>query len=227
LTKVNLKGFPSEINKPIELPNIGELLMQPMFLDASIDNAYKYGGDFYRKLLYLAPLKRDKRHISITSYVQLLSPGDRSVFNKIGYENEWHVDGEGMPFHQQDRMHLLISDCTARTEFSLNSIDVDVDEKINYTDFNKFLNENQEKIGLIPKKIEPNRFITFDNHPHRATNPQEHEYRFYVRIIESTNNRSKPLEESMKKYSNVYKDGKSIKNIELKKNGMLININND
>lgn len=59
--QVVLKGFPTEISDKIELPYNAELLTYPQFLDCPAEEVWKYGTDFQKKLLSMAPLRNNKK----------------------------------------------------------------------------------------------------------------------------------------------------------------------
>lgn len=212
LTSFKFDGFPKEVGKEIELPNIAELLLYPFFLDISADEFYKHGTDLHRKLINSAPLKHDMKYVTVTSHIQLLSPGVRAVYNKIGYNLEWHIDSK---FHDDanDRFHILMTDCSALTEFNESEVNVEVDSEIGHFDFLRYINDNEEKLGLKPRKVEPNKFTTFTNHIHRAIDPIQHEFRYFIRIIESNNKAPGPKEKSFNNHSSVQIGRESVKNV--------------
>lgn len=220
-SKVKLEGFPTQVGKEIELPNIAELLLYPFFLNAPADEFYKRGTDFHRKLINSAPLKHDKKYITITSHVQLLSPGDRAVVNKIGYDLEWHIDCHVFGKHR-DRFHILMSDCSALTEFNTEPAEVETDDQITQLNFIRQLNDNEEKLGLKPKKVEPNRFTTFETHVHRAINPAQHEFRYFIRIAESNQLVPFGIDKAFNNHSNILRGRDVLGNVVHGPEGVII-----
>lgn len=216
-----LSGFPTEISDSIEIPSVAELLKMNFYQYADLEQVYKNGGSFYKKLLDLAPLRNDRKYSMVTSRVQYLQPEAVSIV----YLENWHVDGENKLHDSNDLVHLLISDCTAKTVFNINSIDIEVDSDENLKSFNRKL--KQVDFGLVGKSIDPCKFVTFDiSHAHKAVNAKIPEFRFMFRIVES--DVMKPLKYEELKNSFVFKDidGEitEVKNIQKYENGIFINM---
>lgn len=192
-----IKGFPTEISDYIELPDIAELLMYPIFFDTPIEIAYKYGTDFQRKLIDMTPLRHTKKYITVLSEVRLLDKYNRSCTNFNSYmmnhpENEWHIDCEENEdktmtkiFEETDMIHLLTSKATSMTEFNKNEIKIDKD--LTYDEFYQFIRKNKHLI--IPQKMPHNRIVTFTNHLHRATPSQRIEFKYMFRVVETDRKR--------------------------------------
>lgn len=218
---IKLLGSP-EVGKELELPDIAELLFVPMFMGADVEDAYKYGGEIYRKFLDLTPLKNDKKYVTLTSYIQYLDPS----IDTIKFLNCWHIDGSNSIFTCDERNHFLISDATCRTEFIENDVLVDLPVSAQYnSSANSYLNDNAEKFGFIPKSIEPNRFVTFTaHHPHRAVKPKRREFRWIFRVTESDDKQANPegISKALNNTSYAFVDDKKLPNIEQTKNGVFI-----
>ncbi|WP_336784174.1 hypothetical protein [Paenibacillus illinoisensis] len=182
--KMLLSGFP-KVGDKVELPNIASLLAMPWFQYADADEVYRHGGDIYRNLLDKIPLMHNRKHVLITSRVQLLSPSKVS----IKFVDRWHTDGSGSPLLTQnnDITHLLISKCSAVTQFNSQVAETDfLPENISQMEFNHYIEENKDRLGLVAQDIEAERFVTFGaSHAHRAVLPKELEFRFMFRVIES------------------------------------------
>lgn len=181
---LKLQGFP-EMSDKIELPNIATLINMPWFQYADIDDVYKYGGETARYLLSKTPLSFKKKYTLIANRVQYLNPSRMS----IKYVGRWHTDSSGYPLasEEDDTVHLLISKCTAITQFNTVPVELapfDIGTR-NHV-INHYMEENKDKLGLIARDIEPERFVTFDHrHAHRAVQAKEEEFRFMWRVIES------------------------------------------
>lgn len=195
---VILRGFPTEITEEIELPPIAELLTYPIFFDMPIEQAYRYGTDFQKKLISMVPLRGGKRFTSILSEVKFLDPYTRSCtgFSKESMEDsrkEWHIDSEeyaekgwmGGYEQETDIIHLLSSECTAMTEFNLNEIEVDFPAGRFLPDYIQHLRDNWDRYGIQGKDAPANRIITFSNHLHRAKAPKTYEFRYMFRVVET------------------------------------------
>jgi hypothetical protein len=210
-------GFPTQAESKIELPDIAELLEQNFHEGVSCDDLYKYGSQIYRDILDKTPLGNDRKYAVLTARVQILRPNEIS----IKYHDDWHVDGQNSFFDCNNRIHLLVSNCTSLTEFNVNPFELEVQDNAKLDDINKIVN----KMDLTPKSIEPNRFYTFDvKNAHRAVNPSRTEFRFMFRIIESNTHEPRMYKESMKNSSHIYKIGKrdSDPNITKTRDGILI-----
>lgn len=218
-----ISGFPTE-HEEIRTPNIAELLTAPFFQYASIEDVYKYGTPFQRGLLAKAPILRNTEHIMVDSAVQLLSPGERSIMNRNGFKDEWHVDQFIGDADENANIHIFITDCSARTEFNVTPIDLDLPADIGWLDFNKHLTVHSDELGLKPEKIKPNRFYTFNRtHAHRATDPMEREFRFWFRVIETNVDKPIPMPRCRLSQATVTgSDGRSIVSIEHHRNAIVI-----
>jgi hypothetical protein len=181
-----VKGFPEDVGKPIVLPNIGEFLRLPAYGRVSADDLYKYGGETFRHLLDNAPLRNDKKHVIIMAFTQYLYPDVRSIPSVTKVDDEdWHRDGCSSLYYNEMRNHILVTDCSARTEFNLNALTLKFDRDLNGDEFNAYVSKNYKELGIVPKKIPPNCFVTFDNHVHRRSAPTGYEFRFTFRITET------------------------------------------
>ena len=182
--KVVIREFPEVLSKPIELPDIGELLMYPAFQNISAEDYWKHGTEFQRYLLSKIPLVHDKRYVSVRSGVWLLEPGTRSHVRLAG---GWHIDGDAEMDHviPEQRVYILSSACTAMTEFNLNRLEIGSDASETRMKFTARIRSTPEKFGVVGKAIEPNRIYMFSNHLHRAIDPERIEFRFFFRVRES------------------------------------------
>jgi hypothetical protein len=199
---ITIRKFPSEVSDYIELPDIAELLMSPFFFDTDIDEAYKYGTEFQRKLLEMTPLRGDKATMSILSEVKLLAPDYRAcTIPIIDPDYEWHIDCEEKEdtkhiYNQErDYVHLLTNKVSSMCEFNKNTIHLaDQDFDLPYNDFIKLLHadlKGNNDLGVIPQKMPHNQIVTFSNHMHRATNSNGYELKYMYRVVE-TNRKRKP-----------------------------------
>lgn len=183
---MKLKGFPTDISDYIELPDMAELLTFPFFSGCQIDTFLKLCSPFQRKLFNNAPIRGDKKNIHVYSVVKVLSPNLSPVHKEGGDPYAWHIDQRNLT-NPQNRFHLLISDCHSRTEFNTNSkIEIENINKFEkFTQFNEYINVNQATLGLQGRKIEPNRFVSFEDHIHRAVPADRMEFRFFFMVEET------------------------------------------
>jgi hypothetical protein len=167
----------------LALPSLAELLALPALREFSIDDAYKYGGESIRHLIDNIPLTNKKKYINVGTAIQLLSPSACSIISHETYSHEWHVDGYSCD--NPDYYHLLVSDCTALTEFASEEIMIAkfYPESVDLGELNHHLN-NYENIE--PVAMSPNTFHTFSTFTvHRATLAKKVEFRYMFRVIES------------------------------------------
>lgn len=193
-----LKGFPTEISDYIEIPDMAELLTYPIFFDTPIEEVYKYGSDFQKKLLDMTPLRKTKKIITVLSEVKFLDNRYRSCtgFNDQFIENpdkEWHIDSEEdalkrMPryYEETDVVHLFTSKATSMTEFNENEIYIDFDHnQKTLEEFYSYLQNNIKTLGIKGKLMPSNRIVTFTNHLHRATPSSRIEFKYMFRVVET------------------------------------------
>lgn len=215
--KAMIDGFPI-VHSSIQIPDLAEYIKMPSFDKLDIELAYKHGGDVIKYLIDNAPLKFDKKYISVWSMVQALRVGDSS----IRFRHEWHVDGNGCPFDGDDRYFIIMNNCTARTEFNTNRIEHYIDEGMNHPEYDKYLESNADAIGLVPKMVQAESYIEFNsNSVHRATSPKKDEFRLLFRIGESDTTVPNALQ-GIQNHSSVFteKEGKR-KSIEQMGNGVI------
>jgi hypothetical protein len=194
---VILRGFPTEIGKEIEMPDMAELLSMPIFFDTDIDSAYRHGTEFQRKLIDSTPLKRGKNVYSVLSEVRMLAPSLRSCTGgqreDRDYDREWHIDceenedGPHIYHEERDIVHLLTTQATSMTEFNANELELDFDPSRSYSEFMDFVYRNRHLVQAM--KMPANRIVTFSNHMHRATDPTRIEFKYMFRIVETDRKR--------------------------------------
>jgi hypothetical protein len=194
-----LKGFPKEVSEYIELPDFAELLSYPMFFDNDIEDVFKYGSDFQKKLIDMTPIRGDKKRISVLCQIKFIDSEYTSCSGN-SYEllknnnHAWHIDYEdrdGVYIYgeETDRVHLLTSHNTCMTEFNSKDIILDWDPNRDYNEFHNYLINNYDSIGIVPQKMPSNKIVTFTNHLHRPTLPKKRELRFMYRVVETDRKR--------------------------------------
>lgn len=201
---IRIPGLSSaRVSEEIPMPDIGQLLVEPFFFDTDIHDAYSNGSDFQRLLLDSIPDLGAYGHnvISVMSEVRLLGPDFRAC--TIPSEDdmqEWHIDDESgidgdsdyVWAEEGDRVHLYTNQTSAMTEFlkddlvlpNLNPEDFTFDSFMAY--FHDYYKRNKLETAFLPA----NRIVTFTNHLHRANNPQNYEFRYMFRVVET--NRARP-----------------------------------
>jgi hypothetical protein len=195
--KYIVPGFPEEVSDYIELPDIAELLcFTPMFGRISAEDLRKHGGENLRYLLDKAPIKNDRKYVSIITYTQMLYPEVASIASMVGDpEQHWHRDGNsGDVYSRNSHIHLFLSKCTALTEFNAEPFEIDLDDKDGKS-FNLKLKEYEIK----GKQMESNKFVTFGPHVHRRVEVKRPQFRFMFRITESDTVCPIPFDKTIRK----------------------------
>jgi hypothetical protein len=189
-----------DVSGLVGLPDIEELLFLPNLSYMSADDCF-YENEVFRHLIQHAPIKNDRKYVLVESRLQYLSPNVISV--PRGY---WHVDTSSFSDSRGDRTHLLISECTARTEFTKGEIHLDLfDEEASINEVEVYLNRNQHLFES--EAIESNRFITFGaKHLHRCIKASKNEFRFMFRVLETDYIKPNPTERARLYTSCVYID---------------------
>lgn len=187
MPKLQIHGFPNEISNKIEMPDIAELLMYPLFTRMEAENFFKYATDFQKKLFDMCPLKNNTRHVIVLSTVTILDPRKRVITYPNSHGGEWHVDGTfGSMFEQKDTLHLLLSHTTATTEFNTNAMELDLHEGMTRREFGALINSNKIEPLLVPKSIETDKICTFNSyHIHRPIPSKNIQFRFTFRVSET------------------------------------------
>jgi len=182
--KVRIPGFPSSVGISLGLPDIGELLMYPHFQGIGAEDFRKYATQYQKYLLDCLPLRNDRKNVLIRSGTWLLEPGTRSHVTGAG---DWHVDGVTDHDHIQplERVHLLSSPCQALTQFNTTPLEIDSDPNETRVQFSSRVRRNADAFGVVAQAIEPCRIYTFENHLHRAVEPERIELRYLLRVRET------------------------------------------
>lgn len=198
------------VGEELEMPDIVELIISPFFYRADLEDMYKYGNSITRYFIDKIPLKNNTKYVTGQWCVQFLTPNVISV-----PRGNWHADTNDYEYQSNEfTTHLITSKSTAMTEFIDNDIVLkDFDENSKFGDIEIYLNHNHHIIK--PKKADPNRFITFTNHFHRATRAEKPEFRFMFRVIENNSLTPLPIEQSLINYSSVFIDNIKYEDIDM------------
>lgn len=199
-----LKGKDSLVfSEKIELPDMAELLTYPNFNDVDIEDVYRYGSDFQRKLLDMSPIDPSKKYHSLLSGVKINVPDYRSctggekVNGKYVDLNEWHIDNEERHTSNgswdftsnRDIVTLLTSKSSVMTRFLGRDYQLSVDpSKVTYQDVLDLLSKNMsmnDPMGIGTFIAPENTLITFTNHFHRAVPPSKIEFRYMFRLLQT------------------------------------------
>lgn len=183
--RYSINGFP-EISEAVEMPSIGELLVAPMLSFATPEEVRQYGSAYIRDLFDKAPLKNDRKYVFVNSVIQFLTPNVRTIANQAKEGgNNWHMDAFSLSAERPDRYHILFSECTALTEFNTVPFTLDMEDTDSPIVVNNYINENEDALPMVGKKVPPCTFASFTTHLHRRTTPQCNEFRYWLRIFET------------------------------------------
>jgi hypothetical protein len=188
--KFVIPGFPDS-GPEIDLPDIAEMLVQPMYWKIDAQELRKRGTDFQKRLLDLAPLSHQRKNVNVSIKVNLFYPGrgfdDAGGF--LGRDRLWHRDGHMDLYKARgDIHHLLLSHCQVLTEFNTLTSVIETEESMGVLEMLDRV--NSEGFPVDGRSILPNRFVTFTDHLHRPidTRATHHQFRYSYRIIESDEN---------------------------------------
>lgn len=202
---LKLQGFDTvEVTKKIDMPDIGELITLPFCANVDIEELYKYGGDTIRHIIDHAPIKNDRKYVTVNTKTQILSKNVTSAPRA-----NWHFDTSSFKEDEYTRVHLLLSNTNAPTEFTENEIILEqFDENSSVLDVEVYCNHNIDSLVTGIKTVESNVFSTFNggSHLHRAVRPTRTEFRFMFRILEGDVPGQK-FHDSLTNMSEVYDDG--------------------
>lgn len=222
---IETTGYPEEISQELELPDIAELLVMPMFNNVDGHELYKRGNDFHRYLLDNTPIRNTRKYVTVKSFVQFLYPGIGACDIKINpkFQDEWHIDYD---IRGNDAYwHILSSQCTSLTEFHTKPLTVITD---GIHSVREILNEKAEEWGLEPRKIPAKRVVTFTSHVHRPSPPLKPEFRYFWRVQETDYLEPKSYDEARMMSDgsfngmSVHRNGVNIRNLEHTKEGIKI-----
>lgn len=189
-----IPGFP-DVHPQIELPNIAELLVQPMVYKMDADLFRQRATSDQKAILDRAPLTNDRKYVSVAVKVNLFYPSTAYGADGVyaGHERGWHRDGHVDLFRERtDVHHLLLSECEVLTEF--NTIRSVIDAPDDMTVNSWLAQVNAGAYPLAARKMPANAFVTFTDHLHRPIDPRatHHQFRYSFRIIESDENQPLP-----------------------------------
>lgn len=186
--KLDLQGYDTlQIGKYQILPDIFELMQQPIFYNASIEDAYRNGSDIQRHLIEHMPITGKYKHIKISCLIQYLTPQWSSIENIA-----WHLDpGVRAPFNHDAKLHIFCSgyNLTSTTKFLESPVTIELPDELwdaRHRHLREYLTARQDEYGFVPKSIPSNHIVTFNNmHLHIAPPPEKPEMRFFLRCQES------------------------------------------
>ncbi len=194
MDKIIMPGFPTAVSETLDVPDMAELLMYPIFTVAHADTVWKYGSEFQKYLLSQVPLKHNRKYVTVYSSVHVVSPHMRPITNFNAQVNtrgaEWHIDGYEKYSHDHfephESIYLLLSNASKPTEFNTKELTI-TDPAILAMDrpqYCAYMNAHADEfISAAP--IKNNTLYEFSNHLHRAVVPDRPEFRYTFRVRET------------------------------------------
>ena len=182
---MHIPGFP-EATDPVELPDIAELLVQPMVYKMDADEFRRRGTELQRWLLDRVPLTNRRRYVSVSVKVNLFYPGSAVESGEIRRERPWHRDGNMDLFKiNPDVHHLLLTPCEVLTEFNTQPFQLQVPETFSVPQLMQVINNG--RIKPQGRRMPANCLVTFGDHLHRPidTRATHHQFRYSFRVVES------------------------------------------
>ena len=194
---LKIRGFDElKFGPKIEVPDVAELLMEPFFFDASVEDVYEYGSDFQKGVLDSIPGlgKNGKNVISVQSQIKFLGPD----FLSCTFTDGWHIDSQEASevpekFYpldvETDIVHLLTNKTSSTTLFPSKSFFVEeLSEDSTNKDLRDYFLRHPELLEDV-SSLPDNQIVTFTNHFHRASNPTKYEFRYVFRVTETDRKR--------------------------------------
>lgn len=179
-------GFPAGVGQWVAFPGLAELLFMPFFRRADADVFLRQAAPFQRALFELAPREGGYRYTYVDSSIQLLHPAVTALGTRSGHGiMEWHVDGFSAAGDRPSVFHAICSACTAVTEFNAEPLTIEAPAEASIGWLNEHFSQHAQDLGLSPRKMPAQRFVTWTTHVHRSTQATEREFRFFFRITES------------------------------------------
>lgn len=195
---VKFPGFPEIISDEyIEFPSDLDLLKQPMYINTPVEYIMKHGTDFQRMLIDKAPLKNHTKYVTVNCLVRVVYPGILINRNEVAHlgspKNEWHTDYVEGTSTSNDNLtyHAIVNEDP--TEFNITPFELELPDGIWNHERRRVLYDyakdqfylSKKELGLAPKSMPTNQFVTFVSHLHRAPVPTEKKVRFFLRINET------------------------------------------
>jgi hypothetical protein len=227
-----VQGFPQQLSKELEIPDMAELLAMPFFKTVTFDDFRKHGTDFHRYLADNTPIV-GKADVLVICTVQYLYPGGNALHRRTQYPREWHMDYDVAKSGDDSVRftHLLQSgNDQAFTEFNDSEFTIEVpsgygNESYQTSNVNLFLNEHEGILPLKAKKMEANKIHTFDSHIHRIVFPKSPHFRFIYRVWETEGEESNPINQGGLTYlSQTGIDDHMVDSIVKEKNRIILNL---
>lgn len=198
-----LKSFDTtQVSPYVEIPRMEQIITDfPFVKNASFEDLYRFGGSDLKFFLSQVPLQHKHAYISVNMEVQLLFKGRTTA-----PRSNWHFDGLSFMEQDETNCHLFVSDCSARTEFLAEEIQLEhFTQQTPLTDVEIYMNKNLDRVK--PKMMEPNRFVTFNElHFHRPVRAEKTEFRFMIRVLESNHVKPRPYEDALMRHTQVFDD---------------------
>lgn len=173
----------------------------PGLLRASLDTAFRFGGELTRQALSLAPIVGDKKYTSVDVKVHMLMKGQCPAIPG------WHTDGvpringrpqmsEQLRLHCLDevtRFHLLVTGNFCQTGFLDNTVDLAIESSMDTPDLYKEVSNRLQDMQVLPHSFPPCTMLTWDWwNLHTGMIATANGWRYLIRIAESNDEQYAP-----------------------------------
>ena len=192
---------PIRFGERIERPS-AELVANTLGLvNASVEDAVRYGGDLTRAALSVLPITNSRKYVVVDTKVHMLMPGFMPAIPG------WHTDGvprgpDGDPLAKAapdldaqsqltmegrgTRFAMLVTGVGCRTEFVGTRLDLEPDDTWKTPHLYAGLSEQVERLAPPITTAPECGAVLFDWWDiHRGVAAKAHEWRFFIRVTES------------------------------------------
>jgi hypothetical protein len=177
----------------ISLPNIGELLMHPLFFNMPLEDAMLIMSPKQKEIFAQISTLNIHKHKLATYWIRFVNKNVSSYIDGyVSYQNKWHVPRySSFAEEDQDIYHHIINGSTSTLEINSNDIDLDytvVESSNKMQDFNFWLLKEQKKLEILATRLQPNKVnIYMGNSLIRNVDASRIEFRVDIRLIETNN----------------------------------------
>lgn len=188
-----------------------EISNEPMFYRASLDFAYKNGGEITRDFIELMPHDWYGCPVTIDSRVHMLMPGWYPCIPGMHHDDIPRTRRDGQPDYENpgyNAKHLigLVNAEIAPTEFALGEIDLEIppEGQLIYRDWHPNIMQAIADGKMESYKAKSGIMYEFDNYSfHQGTAAVSSGWRWFIRVSKDTD-RALNCKNEIRKQTQVY-----------------------
>lgn len=188
-----------------------EISNEPMFYRASLDFAYKNGGEITRDFIELLPTDWYDSPVTIDSRVHMLMPGWYPCIPGMHHDDIPRTRSDGQPDYENpgyNAKHLigLVNAEIAPTEFAVGEIDLEIppEGQLIYRDWHPKIMQAIADGKMESFKAESGIMYEFDNYSfHQGTAAVSSGWRWFIRVSKDTD-RALNCKNEIRKQTQVY-----------------------